>query len=173
MDDEGLGISDIGEVAGQLEAVDDLAGIGQRALDREREDASECALSQETSGNLMGWMRRKSNIGHRGDLGVLLEVSSSTRQHYKVDGCSGFHVLSKGKRVLAMPLSPQAEGFNALKEEESGEGVEGRADIAQQLDSDFDRESSSSDVHKLQSVVPFGWLGEAGELSRLGPVKLA
>ena len=48
--------------------------------------------------------------------------------------------------VVAVPLNPQRERFHPLQNQESIEGAQGRADIAEELDAHFDHVGEGPNV---------------------------
>ena len=74
--DESLGISDVGEITGELEVVDDLRSCRDVSLDSKAQDSSETgSWSDETLGNLVGRMRSA-----RKKIKVSLEVDMRERE---------------------------------------------------------------------------------------------
>ena len=111
MDDQSFGVSEIGQMGEQAERVDELDSRLQSAFDAETENGPEPVL-HIFLGQRVGGVARQAGIIHPIHRGVRLEE------------------LGHLQGVIAMPLNPQREGFNALQNQESVEGTQGRADVA-------------------------------------------
>ena len=82
--------------------------------------------------------------------------------------------LCEKERIVRMPLRAATERLETLQEEERAKGVQRRAEVAQDLDADFDRERDGPErLAELEPVVPLRGLGEVREPARLRPVELA
>jgi hypothetical protein len=84
-------------------------------------------------------------------------------------------VPRQGERVLRVPLRAEAQRLDAQDELLGGKGVEGGANVAQELDAGADDEGDGAKrLPELEPVVALGRLDELGEpLAVLAPVKLA
>lgn len=156
MDDEGLSITDVGQVGSQLEAVDDLSTNGWSSLDTERQDTSESSL-EVLLGELVRWVRLKTWVGNPGDLWVGLEP------------------LGEGEGVLDVTLDTEWEGLETDDEVEGTEWVEGGSEITENLNTDTDGEGDwAESLPELESVVTLSWLDELWEFGGvLAPVELS
>src|SRR4051812_27891981 len=115
MDDQRLGVADVGEQREDLDVIDEPAAGIDATANTERDDPAEATV-QVALGELMARMRGQAGVGNPGDLGLLLEP------------------LRDRERILAMALDSQREGFEALQEEEGVERAERRSDVAEALD---------------------------------------
>ena len=155
VDDKRLCVTHVGEVARQLERVDDLAANGRVALDAKREHAAVHILAEDLLRQLVRRVARQTGVAHPGNLLVFLKP------------------LRERERVLAVTLDAERERLETLQEEEGGEGVHGRAEVAEDLNAGLDDESELAEgLAVLEAVVALRWLGEAGELA-VRPVELA
>ena len=97
MDGQALGIADVGEMLEDAELLDEALPVGRASLDAEDDHAAaltfEVSLVQRELG-IIG----QAGIADPGDLRVGLEV------------------FGDGEGILAMPLHPQCERFDALEE---------------------------------------------------------
>lgn len=84
-------------------------------------------------------------------------------------------VLGHSQSVLGVALGTQTERLDTENQLLGGKGVEGGADITQELDSGADDEGDGAKgLPELEAVVALGGLDELGEsLAVLAPVKLA
>src|SRR5690606_18538163 len=83
-------------------------------------------------------------------------------------------VLDDLAGVVVVPLDPQAQGLDALEQQEGVEGADGRADVAQQLDPGLDDVGAGPErLPVLQAVVAGVGLGEAGVLAAGAEVEAA
>lgn len=155
VDGKGLGITNVGEVGDELEAVDNLAA-STAALDAEAEDATEASL-EVLLGRLVVGVALESGVRDPADVGA------------------GLKVLCESQGVLGVALGAQAQGLSAEEELLSSKGVEGGTEIAEDLDSGADDEGSSTEsLVELEAVVAVRGLVELGEaVGVLEPVKLA
>jgi hypothetical protein len=155
VDGKGLGITDVGKVGDELEAVDNLAA-STAALDAEAEDTTEASL-EVLLGRLVVGMALKSGVRNPADVGAGLEV------------------LCEGQGVLGVALSAQAQGLSAEEELLSSKGVEGGTKITEDLDSGADDKGGGAEsLVELEAVVAGRGLVELGEaVGVLEPVKLA
>lgn len=86
----------------------------------------------------------------------------------------GEDALGKCKGILRVPFSTQAEGLEALEEEERAEGVQSRAEVAQNLYAALDGERDRPEgLAEFKAVVALRRLGECWEFARAHPIKLA
>ena len=71
-----------------------------------------------------------------------------------------------------MPLTSQAQSFEALQEKESTKGVQARTNITEEFSSNFKSERSSTEsLAELETMVALSRLSEAGEFSGLCPIE--
>lgn len=156
VDGEGLGVADVGQVADELEAVDDLGAGGGAALDTDGEDTAVPA-GEVLGGRLVGGVRGQAGVGDPVDVLVLLEP------------------LGEGEGVGGVTLGTERERLETEDELLRAEGVEGGAEVAEELDADTDRErNGAKGLPELEAVVTLGRLRELGEARRvLAPVELA
>lgn len=156
LDGQSLGITDVGEVGNQLEAIDNLAAGRTAALDTEAQDTSEAPLeillsSLVVSVALQAWVRNPR------DVRALLQVSG------------------QGQSVLGVALGTETEGLDTEDELLGGKGVERGTNVSQELNSGADNEGDGAKgLPELEAVVALGGLDELREsLAVLAPVKLA
>ncbi len=121
VDDQRLGVADVGEQREDLDVVDEPTAGLDAALDPEGDDATE-ATGQVTLGELVGRVRLETRIADPGHLGSALEP------------------LGHRQRVLAVALDPQRQRLEALQEQERVERAERRADVAEALDAELEDE---------------------------------
>lgn len=151
-----LGITNVGKVADELEAVNDLCASSSAALDTKAQDTAE-ASGEVLLGACVVRVALQAGIRHPGDVGAVLQI------------------LGHGQGVLGVALGAQAERLDTEDQLLGGKGVEGGADIAQQLDSRaHDEGDGAKRLPELEAVVALGGLDELREsLAVLAPVKLA
>jgi len=144
---ERLCVADIRQVARQPERIDDLAAHCLiAALDTKAEHAAENALPQRLEGELVRRVRVEADVRHPADLLVALEEACEC------------------ERVVRVALRAKRERLEALQEEERAEGVERRAQIAQDFEAQLHHERRLPEcLGELEPVVPLGWRGEGGE----------
>lgn len=132
---QGLGITHIGQVRDQLEAIDDLAARSTAALDTNAQDTTETAL-EVLLGLLVRGVALQTGVRHPRDIGALLEV------------------LSQREGVLGVSLGAQAEGLETEDELLGGERVEGSSEITEDLDAGADYEGDGAEgLPELEAVV--------------------
>ena len=156
LDGQGLCISDVCQVRDELETVDDLAAGRATALDAEAEHAAE-ALLEVPAGYLVAGVALQAGVRDPRHVGARLEV------------------VGKGEGVGGVALGAQAQGLDAEEQLLGGEGVEGGAQVAQDLDARTDDEADGAEgLPELEPVVALGRLNELRESRRvLAPVELA
>lgn len=73
-----------------------------------------------------------------------------------------------------MSLSSQTQSLESLEEEERTEGIQGWAEVSQELRAHFDCERDFAKcLTEDEAMVPLRRAGEAGEFARFNPVELA
>lgn len=152
---KGLGITNVGQVGDELEAVDNLAS-STTALDAEAQDTTEASL-EVLLGRLVVGVALESGVRNPADVGAGLEV------------------LCEGKGVLSVAFSTQAQGLSAEEELLSSKGVKGGTKVTEDLDSGADDKGGGAEsLVELEAVVAGRGLVELGEaVGVLEPVKLA
>lgn len=150
-----LGITDVGKVGNQFEAVNNLAA-STTALDAKAENTTKASLEVLLS-RLVVRMALESGVRNPADIGAGLEV------------------LCESQSVLGVALSAQTQGLGTEEELLSGKGVEGGAEITKDLDSGADDKGGGAEsLVELETVVAVRGLVELGEsVGVLEPVKLA
>ena len=94
VDDEGLGVTHVGQVREELHVVDDLQAGVAAALDAEDDDAAEAVLEDAGRG-LVTRVVLQARVAHPADLGVALEE------------------LGHGEGVVAVALNAQGQRLDA------------------------------------------------------------
>lgn len=105
LDDEGLGITDVGKVRSELAAVDKGVASLETALDAESEDGTEATL-EVLLRELVAGVVRKTSVADPGDLGPRLEP------------------LRELEGVLAVASRTERQGLDTLDEEPRAERAE-------------------------------------------------
>lgn len=156
VDREGLGVTNVGEVADELEGVDDLGAGGGAALDTDGEDTA-VAAGEVLGGSLVRGVRGETGVRDPVDVLVLLEP------------------LGEGEGVRGVALGTEREGLETEDQLLGAEGVEGGAEVAEELDTDADSERDGAEgLPELEAVVALRRLDELGEARGVGsPVELA
>ena len=155
VNDERLGITDVGQVGSELQAVDESTTGSSITLDTKGEDTTETA-SEVLLGNLV---RR---------------VAGKTRVRNPRNLRASFKPFSECKSVLDNTSNTERKSLETLKQEERAKGVLARSQITHNDDTEVDGKSDGSEsVPELKTVVTGGWLGELRELAALAPVKLS
>lgn len=156
LNSKSLGVTNVGKVGDELEAIDNLAAGVTATLNTEAEDTAEAAL-EVLLGVLVRRMALKTGVRDPRDVRVLLEP------------------LGKSGGVLSVALGPQAEGLETEEELLSTEGVEAGAEVTEDLNTGADGEGDGAEgLPELEAVVTLGRLDELGEAGRvLAPVELA
>ena len=156
VDSQGLGVTNVGQVGNQLEAVDNLATSGTATLDAEAEDTAKAAL-QVLLRKLVRGVVGQARVGHPADVRALLEE------------------LGQGQCVGGVPLSTQAQGLDTEEQLLGSEGVQAGAQVSEDLDTDSDDEGDSAEgLPELEPVVALRGLDHLGETAGvLAPVELA
>ena len=168
--------TDVGEVACELERVNDCSADHSVALDAEVEHAPEQARAEEAQGLLVRRVARQPEVRHPRDRRARLQppvrvvrVNSSTYVTKRV-----VRVLGKREGVGGVALAAEGERFGALEEEEGREGVHRGPEVAHDVEPALDGEDGVAEVlDEAHPVVPLGRLREVGELARRSPVELA
>ncbi len=160
MDDQGLGIADVGQVAGQLYRVDEGPGRLVPARHAEGQHRPE-PVAQVALGQLMGGMGRQSGEAHPVDQRMCIQPPG------QLEG------------IVDVALHPQRQRLQSLQEQERVEGTERGAEVAETLDPSPDGEGDvaegpvrSEHLGEDQAVVPGRRFGEEGELA-VAPVEIA
>lgn len=154
VDDQGLCVTDVGQVGRKLEVVDERGTLGGVTLDTEAEHTSETVLEVLLRERVRR-MRGKTWVRDPGDARVGLEP------------------LGEGECVVDVALHTQREGLETLEEEERAEWVEGGAEVAEEHDADVDGKGDcAKSVPELEAVVSLRGLGELREPAALFPVEL-
>lgn len=153
---QGLGITDVGKVGDQLEAINNLAASRTATLDTEAQDTSEAPLEILLS-SLVVSVALQAGVRDPRDVRALLQVSGQSQS------------------VLGVALGTETEGLDTEDELLSGKGVERGTNVSQELNSGADNEGDGAKgLPELEAVVALGGLDELGEsLAVLAPVKLA
>ena len=157
VDGKGLGVTDVGEVGDELEAVDNLgAGSAGAGLDAEGEDTAVAAL-EVLLGHLVRDVVLEAGVRHPADVLALLEP------------------LGEGQGVLGVALGAEREGLDTEEELLGGEGVQAGTEVTEDLDADADDEGDGAEgLPELEAVVALSRLDHLGEaLGVLAPVELA
>lgn len=156
VDRERLRVADVGEVADQLEAVDDLGAAGRAALDADGEHTAVAAGEVLGRGRVRR-VRVEAGVRDPADVLVLLEP------------------LGEREGVRRVALGTERERLQAEDQLLGAEGVEGRAEVTEELDTDADRERDGAErLPELEAVVALGRLDELREARGvLAPVELA
>ena len=155
VDDQTLHVGHVGQQGEDLQVVDEAEGRLLSALDLEGEDAGaavgEVLLVQGVVG-VVG----QAGVVHLGHLGVLGEVLH--------------HLLG----VLRVALQAEGQGLGALKEQEGGEGGDGRALVPQEDGPDVgDKGGGAGGVGEGHAVVAGVGGGDGGIFAAGLPVELA
>jgi hypothetical protein len=153
---QSLGVTNVGKIADQLEAVNDLGASSGAALDTKAQDTTK-ASGKVLLGVCVVRVAFQAGVRNPGDVGAVLQI------------------LGHGQSVLGVALGAQTERLDTEDQLLGGKGVEGSADITQKLDSGADDEGDGAEgLPELEAVVALGGLDELGEsLAVLAPVKLA
>lgn len=153
---QGLGITDVGKVADELEAVNDLCASGSAALDTKAQDTAK-ASGEVLLRVCVVRVALQAGVRNPRDVGAVLQI------------------LGHGQGVLGVTLGAQAQRLDTEDQLLGSKGVEGSADVTQLLDSGADDEGDGAKrLPELEAVVALGGLDELGEsLAVRAPVKLA
>ena len=116
MNHQRFGITNIGEMTCQLEAVDKTHRIVVATLQGEHQHAAHPTVGEIALGTCVIRVAGQSGIAHMSNTGMLLQPSG--QRH----------------RILRMSLHAQAQGFKALQQQKAVEGTDGRSPIAETLD---------------------------------------
>lgn len=80
----------------------------------------------------------------------------------------------QGKRVIAMSLSAQAQGFETLKEKEGTKWIQRRPNVTHELNPELHCKSDRSErFTELKPMIPLRRRRERRKFTTVGPVKLA
>ena len=149
-----FGVSEIGQMREQADGVDELNSRLQSAFDAKTENCPEPVL-HVLLGQRVG--------GVAGEAGIVHPIYRRVR----------FQELGHLQGVVAVPLNPQGEGFNSLQNQESVEGAQRRADVAEQLDAHLDDVGERPKrLHELHIVIARVGLDELGKFP-VRPVELS
>ena len=122
VDDKGLGVTDIREMTGELQRIDDLLSLGQASLDAKRYDSSEVARAEILLRICSGEMVLQPGIPN----------PVHERRFPKPSG--------KRESVLTMAFSAEGERFQSLYEQECVERREACPQVSQLFNPGFDDE---------------------------------
>lgn len=155
MNDERLGVTDVGQVGSELEAVDESTAGSGVTLDTEGKNTTETAL-EVLLGNLVRRVAGKTRVRDPRNLRVSLKP------------------LSQRKGVLDNAADTKRKSLETLKQKERAEGVLARSQVTQDDDSEVDGKSDGSEsVPELETVVTGRRFSELRELAALAPVELS
>lgn len=155
VDDQGLRIADVGQVAAQLEVVDDGRHLLDGARNTEGQDTAEAVL-EHLLGELVVRVRLETRVQHPVHERVLLEVPR------------------EGEGVARGALAAQREGLQTLEEEPRVEGRHAGAQVTHGVHPQLrSQRLVPVGIPELHPVVSLRGLGELGELSAGGPVEVA
>ena len=135
MNDQALGIANVGQVREQLHRVDELPARLQAALDAEAHEAAEAFL-QILHRQLVARVLRQPRIRHPAYQRMLLQVPRDLQ------------------RVLAMLALAQRQRLQPLQEQERVERTEARPDVAQQLHPRLDDERHVAQAGEVAEHLP-------------------
>lgn len=160
LDDEGLGVTDVGQVRGDLDAVDEGVAGFEAALDAKGEDGTESV--EVLFGELVAGVVGETGVADPSDFGALLEP------------------LSELESVLAVARGAEGEGLETLKLEPSVEGAVADTEITEDFDTETDGKGpvglegarGREDLPEVEAVVASAGLGEERELA-VAPVEFA
>ena len=107
VNDQGLCITDIGEVRSQLQLIDHKTAGPRIALHTKGKYTTECVRSQELLGELMRGMVWKTRIQNPGNLWMFLKP------------------FGESESVVASPLNSKTQSLDTLKQQECREWVQG------------------------------------------------
>ena len=149
VDDQRLRVAHIGQVAGELDALDELLAAVTSALDAEGEDRAEQPFAVVLLGNVVAAVPRQACVVNPCHLVVVLQVASQRQG------------------VLAVPLESEAEGFEAEQQAPGIERALAAAEVSQALDPAADREADvyaewparPEDIPELHAVVAVARFG--------------
>ena len=113
MDHQGLGIADVGQMARQLEAVDEANGILIAAVQGEHQHAAHAPPGEIFLGAFVVGVRGQAGIADLCHLRMLLQPAG------------------QGHGVLRVAFHPQAQGLQSLQQQEAVEGAQGRTPVPQ------------------------------------------
>ena len=156
VDSQRLGVADVGQVGDELEAIDHLAaGVGA-ALDADAEYAAKSALEVLLC-VLVRPVALQPGVRHPADVRALLEVAGER------------------EGVLGVALAAERQRLETEKELLRGEGVQARAQVAQDLHAHPDDVGDGpKGLPELEPVVALGRLDHLREaVSVRAPVELA
>ena len=134
MDDQRLGVADVGQQREDLDVVDEPPAGLDAALDPEGHDPAEAA-GEVALGELVRRMRLETRVADPGHLGP------------------GLQPLGDRERVLAVAGDPQRQRLEALQEEERVERAERGADVAQALDAQLEDEREVAEGGRVADAV--------------------
>ena len=151
-----LGITDVGKVGDELEAINNLATSRSITLDTKAENTTEAPL-QVLLSSFVVRMALKPGVRHPADIRTVFEV------------------LGQGQGVLGMSLGTEGEGLDTEEELLGSEGVQSGTEISENLDSGADDEGDGAKgLPELEAVVTVGGFVHLREaVGVLAPVKLA
>ena len=155
VDDQRLGVADVGQQGEQLDGVDELLARFEAALDAEGD-------------------QRALAVGHvlLGAVVVLAGLEAGVVD--PLDAGVRFEMLGHGEGVLGVALHAQVQRLEALQKQEGVERREGGAGIAQALDAGLEDEGERAEGFGVGEAVVGGvGLDELGEAAGGLPVELA
>jgi hypothetical protein len=153
---QSLAVSNISQIGNELEPIHNLASRLATALDTKRQNTTKTTL-QIPLRILMRRMRRQARVRDPRDIRIALEP------------------LGQLQRILRMPLAAQTQRLEPKKQLVRAKGVQGGAEIAQDLDAHADGEGQvAKRLEEVDAVVAGRGLGELREARRvLAPVEVA
>src|SRR3546814_749592 len=134
MEREAADIAEVGHVTVELEALDEALSGFLAALDLERRHRAEAPTRAVLLAPLVPARGREAGVGHR--------------LHLRV----GREVVADDSGVGEVALHPQAQGLDALDDQEGVERADGGADVAQQLHAGLE-DRSEEHTSELQSLM--------------------
>jgi hypothetical protein len=155
VDDEGLGVTDVGQVTAELEVVDDGADLVDVAGNTEGQDTTESVL--EVLGRVL-----------------VVGVGLQTGVQNPFDERVSLEPLGEGEGVLVVALTTNGQGLETHEEEPGVERRHAWSQVTHGVHAELGSEGLVSvGVPELHAVVSISSLSEAGELATLRPVEVA
>ncbi len=156
MDHQAAHVADVGDVAVQFGALDELLAGFEAALDLERQHRSVTPAAAELGGPLVPRARCETRVVDGFDLIVSVEVLG--------------HLL----RVGEVTLHAQAQRLEALQDQERVERRDRKAEVAQHLHASLEDERAVAERREVGEAVVAGvGLGEVREATGRGVVERA
>mmetsp|Transcript_25725 Transcript_25725/g.37990 ORF Transcript_25725/g.37990 Transcript_25725/m.37990 type:complete len:300 (+) Transcript_25725:230-1129(+) len=155
MDDETLGVTNVREVRDQLDVVDHFDTLIESALNLERKNCAKVSLTEILLGGFVEWVVGQPRVDDVADALIL------------------FQPLCNLQSIAVVTLHAKRQRLQPLKGEETSEGRQARADVAQTFDAGTEDESQvgsewtpgTKNVPELEAVVSRAGFGVVGELS--------